>query len=66
MKCVVPNTDVQAAFLAEGMLSVGAGDNVLRFAPPLIVSDAEIAEALEMMRRGARRCLPSASRVAAK
>ncbi|MDA8251897.1 MAG: aspartate aminotransferase family protein [Rhodospirillales bacterium] len=59
VKCVVPNTDVQAAFLAEGMLSVGAGDNVLRFAPPLIVSDAEIAEALEMMRRGARRCLPA-------
>ncbi len=66
LKCVVPNTEVQAAFTAEGLLSVGAGDNVVRLAPPLIVSDAEIAEALEMMRRGARRCLPSASRVAAK
>ncbi len=66
VKCAVPNTEVQAAFLAEGMLSVMAGDNVVRFAPPLIVSDAEIAEALEMMRRGARRCLPSASRIAAK
>ena len=66
LKCVVPNTEVQAAFAAEGLLSVGAGDNVVRFAPPLIVSDAEIAEALEMMRRGARRCLPTPATIAAK
>ena len=66
LKCVVPNTEVQNAFTAEGLLSVGAGDNVVRLAPPLIVSDAEIAEALEMMRRGARRCIPSAARMAAK
>jgi acetylornithine/N-succinyldiaminopimelate aminotransferase len=66
VRCVVPNTEVQAAFLAEGLLSVGAGDNVVRFAPPLIVGEAEIAEALQMMRRGARRCLPSAAKVAAK
>ena len=37
LKCVVPNTEVQAAFVAEGLLSVGAGDNVIRFAPPLRV-----------------------------
>ena len=66
LKCVVPNTELQQAFTEEGLLSVGAGDNVIRFAPPLIVSDAEIAEALEMMRRGARRCIPSVARVAAK
>jgi acetylornithine/N-succinyldiaminopimelate aminotransferase len=66
LKCVVPNTDVQAALVAEGLLSVGAGDNVIRFAPPLIVGEAEIAEALSMIRRGARRCLPSAAKVAAK
>jgi acetylornithine/N-succinyldiaminopimelate aminotransferase len=66
LKCGVPNTEVQAAFLAEGLLSVAAGDNVVRLAPPLIVSEAEIAEALAMMARGARRCRPSASKVAAK
>jgi len=66
LKCVVPNTEVQAAFMAEGLLSVGAGDNVVRLAPPLIVSDADIAEALAMIRRGAQRCQPSAARVAAK
>jgi acetylornithine/N-succinyldiaminopimelate aminotransferase len=66
LKCAVPNTEVQDAFTAEGLLSVGAGDNVVRLAPPLIVSDTEIGEALEMMRRGARRCIPSGARVAAK
>jgi acetylornithine/N-succinyldiaminopimelate aminotransferase len=66
LKCAVPNTEVQAAFLAEGLLSVAAGDNVVRLAPPLIANDAEIAEALVMMERGARRCRPSASKVAAK
>ncbi len=38
LKCAVPNTEVQQAFMAEGLLSVGAGDNVVRLAPPLIVS----------------------------
>jgi acetylornithine/N-succinyldiaminopimelate aminotransferase len=66
LKCVVPNTEVQAAAVAEGLLTVGAGDNVLRLAPPLIVTDAEIAEALEMLQRAARRCIPSVARIAAK
>ena len=66
LKCVVPNTDVQAAFTEQGLLSVVAGENVVRLAPPLIVDDAEIAQALAMMRRGAQRCLPAAARVAAK
>ncbi len=64
LKCVVPNAEVQAAFAAEGLLSVMAGDNVVRFAPPLIVSEAEIAEALAMMRRGGLRCRPAAVRTA--
>ena len=66
LKCAVPNTEVQQAFTAEGLLSVGAGDNVVRLAPPLIASDADIAEALAMMQRGARRCIPATAAVAAK
>ncbi len=66
LKCVVPNGEVQAAFTAEGLLSVAAGDNVLRLVPPLVVTDADIADALDMMRRGARRVRPSLARVAAK
>ena len=37
---------VQGA-MDEGLLLVGAGANVVRFVPPLIVSEAEIDEALE-------------------
>lgn len=35
----------------EGLLTVVAGDNVLRLVPPLIVRDAEIAAALAMLDR---------------
>jgi acetylornithine/N-succinyldiaminopimelate aminotransferase len=66
MKCEVPNSEVQDAFTAEGLLSVAAGDNVIRLVPPLVITDADIAEALTMIRRGARRCLPGTSKVAAK
>jgi acetylornithine/N-succinyldiaminopimelate aminotransferase len=66
LKCVVPNTEVQDAFMAEGLLSVGAGDNVVRLVPPLVVTDADIAEALAMMRRAALRCLPQPVHMAAK
>ncbi len=66
LKSVVPNTELQAAFTAEGLLSVAAGDNVVRLVPPLIVTDADCDAAVEMIRRGARRCLPSQANLAAK
>ncbi len=66
LKCRVPNTEIQNAFIAEGLLSVGAGDNVIRFVPPLVVTDADIDAALEMIRRGALRCMPSNATMAAK
>jgi len=65
-KCIPPNTEVQNAFTAEGLLTVGAGDNVVRLVPPLVLTDEDIDTALDMMRRGARRCMPSASNMAAK
>ncbi len=66
MKCVIPQGEVQGACVAEGLLAITAGDNVLRLAPPLVLTDADIEEALTMLHRAARRCLPSAARVAAK
>lgn len=66
MKCVVPQGEVQAACLAEGLLAITAGENVLRLAPPLVITDADVDEALGMLDRAARRCLPSAGRAAAK
>ena len=66
LKAVVPNTELQDAFTAEGLLTVAAGDNVVRLVPPLVLSDADCDAAVEMIRRGARRCLPPPTSVAAK
>lgn len=53
LKCAVPNGEVQNAALAEGILTVAAGDNVLRLVPPLIVRQAECDEALALLARTA-------------
>lgn len=42
--CAAPNTEVVAAARDAGLLLVGAGDNVARVLPPLILSDSEIDE----------------------
>ena len=42
LKCKVPNQKLLEALRAEKMLTVQAGDNVLRLLPPLIVTEAEI------------------------
>ncbi len=51
----VPNDKLVAALRAEKMLAVGAGDNVVRLLPPLIITEAEIAEAVERIDRAAAR-----------
>jgi acetylornithine/N-succinyldiaminopimelate aminotransferase len=66
LKCAVPNGDVQAAAVAEGLLTVAAGDNVLRLVPPLIVRQAECDAALALLERAARRCQPAVVLEAAK
>ncbi len=45
IKCKVANTDLVAAGRAEGILTVGAGDNVVRLLPPLNIGPVEIQEA---------------------
>jgi acetylornithine/N-succinyldiaminopimelate aminotransferase len=42
LKCKVPNLKLLEALRAEKLLTVQAGDNVVRFLPPLIVGEAEI------------------------
>ena len=53
LKCVVPNTDMVARLRQNGMLTVTAGDNVLRLLPPLIIDDRHIDEALAVLERTA-------------
>ena len=66
LKCVVPNGQMQDALMAEGLLTVAAGENVVRLVPPLVITDADVAEAVAMIRRGALRCRPGRADLAAK
>ncbi len=51
VKAVVPSGDLVAALRNEKLLTVGAGDNVVRFLPPLIVGEAEIDESVVRLER---------------
>ena len=41
--------DIVKAAMSEGLLLAPAGTKVLRFVPPLIVSEAEVAKAGEIL-----------------
>lgn len=60
LKCLVPAGEVQAAFTGQGLMTVTAGENVVRIVPPLVITDSDIADAVAMMRRGAATCVPAA------
>jgi acetylornithine/N-succinyldiaminopimelate aminotransferase len=51
LRAVVPYGDLVNALRDEKLLSVGAGENVVRLAPPLIIGEAEIAEAVARIDR---------------
>jgi acetylornithine/N-succinyldiaminopimelate aminotransferase len=53
LECALPNTEVQKACVAEGLLSVAAGENVLRLVPPLVLTQDDITEGLERLGRAA-------------
>jgi len=45
LKCKMPAGHLVEALIEQQLLSVGAGDNVVRLLPPLTISEAEIIEA---------------------
>ncbi len=49
LKMRVPNTDFVSALFKQRMLAVGAGDNVVRLLPPLIVEEGQVREALTLL-----------------
>jgi acetylornithine/N-succinyldiaminopimelate aminotransferase len=51
VKAVVPSADLVTALREEKLLTVGAGDNVVRFLAPLIVSEAEIEQSVHCLER---------------
>ncbi len=55
LKCGVPNTEMVAELRERGLLSVGAGDNVVRLLPPLIIEESHVAEAVDIVDQTCRR-----------
>ena len=49
LKMKVPNTEFLAELFKHRMLAVGAGDNVVRLLPPLIIEEGEVREALKLL-----------------
>jgi len=55
----VVNGEMQSACVAEGLLTVAAGMNVLRVAPPLIITETEVDEALAALDRACLALTPA-------
>jgi acetylornithine/N-succinyldiaminopimelate aminotransferase len=49
LKCHLPNTDLVEKLRSVGLLTVGAGDNVIRLLPPLIITETEIDKAARLL-----------------
>ncbi|MBX3570043.1 MAG: aspartate aminotransferase family protein [Rhizobiaceae bacterium] len=65
VRCRIANTKLMAALRDERMLTVTAGDNVVRLLPPLVVTDEEIREAVMRIRNAAATLSPPVAPVAA-
>ena len=55
LRARIPAGEMVDALRAEKMITVSAGDNVVRLLPPLIVGEAEIAEAISRLDRACAR-----------
>ena len=55
LRAVVPSGELVDALRAEKVLAVAAGDNVVRLLPPLIVSEADIAEGVRRLEQACAR-----------
>ena len=51
LECVVPNADLMTRLRSEELLTVAAGDNVLRILPPLNIEPRHVDEALAILER---------------
>jgi acetylornithine/N-succinyldiaminopimelate aminotransferase len=60
LRCVVPNGDLVTALRDEKLLTVAAGDNVVRLVPPLVVTESEVGDAMAMLDRACARVVRAA------
>jgi acetylornithine/N-succinyldiaminopimelate aminotransferase len=66
LKLHTPNTDFVTEARDAGLLVIGAGDNVVRLLPPLIIGEAEVAEAISRLDRAASAVQAALKRPAAE
>ena len=59
LRAVVPNGDLVTELRNEKLLTVAAGDNVVRLLPPLIIGEEEMSAALGMIDRACARLAKS-------
>jgi acetylornithine/N-succinyldiaminopimelate aminotransferase len=55
LRAVPPSSELVDELRADKLITVAAGDNVVRLLPPLIVTEAEIAEAVQRIERACER-----------
>jgi acetylornithine/N-succinyldiaminopimelate aminotransferase len=61
LKAVPPAGELVDALRAEKMITVGAGDNVVRLLPPLIIDETQIADAVSRIDRACARLTKKAA-----
>jgi acetylornithine/N-succinyldiaminopimelate aminotransferase len=66
VKAVVPSGDLVNALRDAKLLTVGAGDNVVRFLAPLIVSEAEIDHSVQSLERACTALVAAREKAAAR
>ncbi len=66
LKCTqaVPNGELVKALVGQKLLTVQAGDNVVRLLPPLIIGDAEIDAACEKLEAACAAVAPASAETA--
>ena len=55
LRAVVPSGELVDALRAQKMITVAAGDNVVRLLPPLIITEDEVAEGVRRIERACER-----------
>ncbi len=66
IKCRVPVGQVQAACLAEGLMAITAGENTLRIAPPLVITESDLDFAVAALRKASAKVAAEATKAAAQ
>ena len=60
IKCKISNLELCRRRSAENLLTIAAGDNVVRLLPPLVVSDEDMSEGVERLDRALARLAKTA------